>query len=165
MAISKRFTENPESIQHVLDVYLSDGKPTMQGVADQLSTTEQNVRFVVNNHLSAEMARAEKALRYSRSKLGAANPMQGKTGEDHHNWIGKCEDGRGYLTQKVGEKRYFVHRVVMAEMLEIPVSTLPPNLVVHHLDEDPKNNDPDNLSLMTRAAHARLHMLERLAAS
>lgn len=36
--------------------------------------------------------------------------------------------------------------------------------VVHHIDGDRSNNHPDNLALMTRAAHTRLHRREeRLA--
>jgi HNH endonuclease len=34
-------------------------------------------------------------------------------------------------------------------------------LIVHHLDGDPTNNDPDNLETMTQAEHARLHDPER----
>ena len=32
--------------------------------------------------------------------------------------------------------------------------------VVHHEDHDRRNNSPSNLSVMTKAAHARLHSLE-----
>jgi hypothetical protein len=33
--------------------------------------------------------------------------------------------------------------------------------IVHHIDGDPKNNKPDNLEIMTRAEHARMHAVER----
>jgi hypothetical protein len=33
--------------------------------------------------------------------------------------------------------------------------------VVHHIDGDRSNNHPDNLALMTRAAHTRLHRREQ----
>jgi hypothetical protein len=32
--------------------------------------------------------------------------------------------------------------------------------VVHHIDRDRSNNAPDNLALVTRAGHARLHRFE-----
>ena len=50
------------------------------------------------------------------------------------------------------------HRIVAEEMLGRP---LLPEEVVHHIDHDKTNNDPSNLQIMTRADHARLHMLER----
>jgi hypothetical protein len=51
------------------------------------------------------------------------------------------------------------HRIVAEEMLGRP---LLPEEVVHHIDHDKTNNDPSNLQIMTRAEHARLHMLERI---
>ena len=33
----------------------------------------------------------------------------------------------------------------------------PAHLVVHHKDEDPTNNSLDNLELMSRSEHTRLH--------
>jgi hypothetical protein len=34
---------------------------------------------------------------------------------------------------------------------------IPAGHVIHHIDEDPRNNDIGNLQLMTRAAHSKLH--------
>ena len=33
--------------------------------------------------------------------------------------------------------------------------------IVHHRDENPRNNHPDNLEIMTQAEHARLHMTRK----
>ena len=33
-----------------------------------------------------------------------------------------------------------------------------PGQVVHHKDGNPRNNDPDNLELMTPSQHSKLHM-------
>lgn len=35
---------------------------------------------------------------------------------------------------------------------------LQPNEVVHHIDGNKRNNNPNNLQVMTRADHMRLHM-------
>lgn len=35
---------------------------------------------------------------------------------------------------------------------------LDPNEVVHHVDENPKNNSRENLSIMSRETHGRLHL-------
>lgn len=46
------------------------------------------------------------------------------------------------------------HRLVMADHLGRPLLSAE---IVHHVDENPLNNDPSNLRLMTRGAHTRLH--------
>jgi hypothetical protein len=84
--------------------------------------------------------------------------MSGKVQEEHPRWLGECEDGHGYLTTLYNGKREFVHRVVMMEALGVP--SLPRNLVVHHIDGDPKNNTLDNLALVTRAGHKQIHSRE-----
>jgi len=90
--------------------------------------------------------------------MGSLNPMFGKTQEKHHNWIGQVDDGYGYLTCLKDGKRQFVHRIVMAEALGL--KELPPNLDVHHIDGDTKNNKLDNLALVTRAGHQKIHYLQ-----
>ena len=50
------------------------------------------------------------------------------------------------------------HRVVAERILLRPLS---PNEVIHHIDGNVRNNNPDNLALMTRSEHAKLHVLIR----
>jgi hypothetical protein len=50
----------------------------------------------------------------------------------------------------------FEHRLVMAEKLG---RFLTRDEHVHHIDLDPRNNDPDNLVIVTRAQHVRVHNL------
>lgn len=73
-------------------------------------------------------------------------------------------DLEGYLACTVryedGSKRTVLqHREVMERVLgrELLSSEL-----VHHKDEDKRNNDPSNLELQTRSSHAKLHADERL---
>ena len=47
------------------------------------------------------------------------------------------------------------HRELAQEILGRKLQT---NEVVHHLDEDPRNNEPTNLVVLTRTAHNRLHL-------
>ena len=55
-------------------------------------------------------------------------------------------------------KRYYLHRIVMAEtILKISVEHLPDHLPVHHIDGNPLNNHPDNLALCTKAGHVAIH--------
>jgi hypothetical protein len=85
------------------------------------------------------------------SKLAEKNPQYGR------EWATDCEDGRGYLTRLVDGKRYFVHRIVVAEYLGLHPSVLPATMVVHHIDENPKNNHIDNLAIATEVGHQKIH--------
>jgi uncharacterized protein YjlB len=49
----------------------------------------------------------------------------------------------------------FKHRVTAAKSLQIP--ELAAHLEVHHIDGDKLNNDPDNLAIVTKRGHRRLH--------
>lgn len=156
MSVSKRYTEDPSNVREVLTLYLEDpDKPTVMQIAQIVGTTFHNVQFIVNQHIDGERLKVEKALRYSRSKLGEKNPMLGKTGEDHHNFVGLVEDGHGYLMRKVDGKYVLEHRRVFAQALGIP--SLPPWLDVHHINEDKKDNRLDNLALVTASGHGALH--------
>lgn len=66
-------------------------------------------------------------------------------GTIHHDGHVRVRDG--------GSQRY--RYLVVWERLHGPI---PKGLVVHHLDLDPTNDDPDNLCLMGHGAHTRLHM-------
>lgn len=159
MSISKTWVASAANQEAVLSLYRSPELLRMQDVAAHLGTTFQNVQYIVNRWLPPEEAKALKALRYSDSKVADKNPMKGKTGARHHNWIGECEDGRGYLTALWNGKRHFVHRIVMMEALGI--AHLDPKWEVHHIDGDPKNNALDNLALTTAAGHGMIHFLQQ----
>ena len=57
--------------------------------------------------------------------------------------------------------RVLEHRVICAEKLGL--TEIPPMHEVHHIDGDKLNNSPDNLYMMHKYEHARLHMEGRLA--
>jgi hypothetical protein len=60
----------------------------------------------------------------------------------------------GYWYVSVDGRKVAFHRFVMETLLG---RRLTGDEVIHHLDGDPSNNDPDNLVILTRAEHARLH--------
>lgn len=63
----------------------------------------------------------------------------------------------GYIEHTTGPDKYRpVHVVLMEKHIG---RRLFKNEVVHHRDENKENNSLDNLQLMTRAEHARLHAL------
>ena len=156
MSVSRSFVRNPDNVQAALYRYKAEDKPNIEAVAQALGTTKHNVAYILQKHLPEEEYQAEKALRYSRSKLGDLNPMQGKNGSLHHLYKGSVSDHKGYLTEPDGKGgRIFQHRLVMMQALG--VSELPEHLHVHHIDGDPTNNSLDNLALVNPAGHKALH--------
>jgi len=144
-------------ISEIVRLFLSEEKPTAAEVAAKVSETKQTVRKVLSESLPSDVWKAEKALRYSRGKIEGLNAMRGKTLEKHHLWKGVVSDNKGHLTIKTSDgKRQFIHRLVMAEALGVPVEVLR-LFDVHHIDGDGENNELDNLVLVTKKGHRRLH--------
>lgn len=158
MSISKEWVSNKENWGRVLALYRSSELPTMEEIARTLDTTQHNVAWSIRNFMPEAEREALAAVRYSRSKTGHKNPMKGRFKEAHPRWKGECPDGGGYLTCLYNGTRQFVHRVVLAKALGL--EKLPEELVVHHIDGDPLNNDLDNLALMTPAGHKTIHFLQ-----
>ena len=63
------------------------------------------------------------------------------------------QSGYEYIYNKKGQPVY-VHRIQAMKMLG---RYLEDNEVVHHIDEDPSNNEFSNLEVMTRKQHNRHH--------
>jgi hypothetical protein len=158
MSVSKRWVNNPRNVQAVLALHRSAESPTIKQIAKKLGTTFHSILWICKNHVPEAEYKALKAIRYSRSKLGEKNPMTGKTGDQHHNWIGWAYDGHGYLTCLKDGKRQFAHRVVMAEALGL--GQLPEVFDVHHIDNNKTNNQLDNLALVTIRGHRKIHYLQ-----
>ncbi len=139
-------------------LYRSRENLTVRQIALRMGTREPNISAALRELLSVDEYRALKSLKYSASKIGDKNPMRGKTGKQHHNWVGETEDGNGYLKALWNGRRTFVHHIVM--MKALGVLALPVGMDVHHVDENPKNNALDNLALVTKTGHRRIHFLQ-----
>jgi hypothetical protein len=157
MGANKLLLEDKDFCRALAEDYLSPESPYIKTLATKFRVSVHTVREALHQELGEERMREEHAKRLRYTKTGAKNPMFGKVGLSHHNYVGDCEDGRGYLTTRVGDKRFFVHRVVFAELLGLHPSMLPESLHIHHIDGDAKNNDPGNLALVTAAGHRRIH--------
>lgn len=67
-------------------------------------------------------------------------------------------NAKGYVNIMVDGKPMGLHRHLMQEKLGRKLSR---NEVVHHIDNNPSNNDISNLTVMTLSEHSRHHSLGR----
>lgn len=100
----------------------------------------------------------ESQRRYARLRIGDKNPK----------WKGGRivrKDGRVIIympshphANLYGGTHILEYRVIAENKLG---RYLLPNEIVHHIDKNPRNNDLDNLQIMTQSEHAKLHMSNR----
>lgn len=60
---------------------------------------------------------------------------------------------KGYVVRGCGKRTIYRHR----EVWEAAYGPIPPGMVIHHIDHDRCNNRLDNLAMMDRATHNRIH--------
>lgn len=63
-----------------------------------------------------------------------------------------------YKALKINGKRIDEHRKIMQDTLGVRLQS---NDVVHHINEDKQDNRLENLQLMSRSEHSKLHMTGR----
>jgi hypothetical protein len=152
--------------EKIKELYLNSSL-TMEEIGHQCNCSFKVVFSVVKKTFSKEHRLARKQECYRASRLGEKNPMFGKIGAEHHNFKGRCADGKGYIlvlkpewyTGRRNSKHVFEHSVVMCEALGI--TEIPPGFVVHHIDHNRTNNKVHNLALLTIQAHGALHSGEK----
>lgn len=155
-----------ETINLVYNMY--NGTNTrLQDIVKESKLEYWQMQEILDQYFTEEEQNKRKSKLYRKSKLGNKNPMKKLTGENHPSYIGEVDDGNGYLmimkpewyTGRVASNYVFCHTLVICEALGL--TELPKGFVVHHIDGDKKNNEINNLSLMTMGAHSKLHALQK----
>ena len=78
-------------------------------------------------------------------------------GPKNPNWKGGKKFDRGYKMVQVSKGIYRPeHRLIIKKKLGL--KRLSSKLVVHHKNGNKKNNNPNNLELLTRSQHINLHL-------
>jgi hypothetical protein len=122
----------------------------MAQVAALTGQTHATVGAIVRETVPPEQLKILKVANYSKSKTGVKNPMFGVKKQ-----VGAILRS-GYRYLRVSKDVYEPeHRLVL--MQELGLTTWPEKWEVHHIDGDKVNNSPDNLALVTRSGHQKLH--------
>jgi hypothetical protein len=82
--------------------------------------------------------------------------MRGVTGPDSPRWRGgkTLDRAKNYVIVSVDGRSIYEHRLVMERMLGRPLTS---DEIVHHRDGNGLNNLPENLRLVDRVEHGRIH--------
>ncbi len=134
----------------LIDAYVNQKRST-ESIADEVGCHSGLIYDMLSKRLKVKMR-----------SMSEAQRLVDRTRENSANWKGgKYTHVTGYIFVRAPEHHlshpngYIAeHRLVMEEKLgrELKLGE-----VVHHIDGDKQNNDPDNLALMNRAQHVFEH--------
>ena len=137
-------------------------RQTLFQIARLIGCRQPTVKDIFLSTYGIEAVRARSIGLYRLSKLGKKNPMKDKRFEQHPNWKGHSPDHKGYLTvvkpiwwTGKQKKRIFEHHMIYAH--HAGLTCIPAGYDVHHKDSNGFNNNPNNLVMLKKSAHARLH--------
>lgn len=103
-------------------------------------------------------AMAQKGMKKPMSDTHRNNVIASNKARSHAKAKGESVKPNGYIEYTRGaNKGRAKHVVAMEKAIGRRINR---NECVHHIDENKRNNSIENLRLMTRAEHARLHAIE-----
>lgn len=133
---------------------LIKGKPTryLTGHAARVKLSRQLTLLCPECGRVFKVAKAHMNRRIHCSRSCATKNLP--RGSNSRAWKGGTTAEQGYILIKVGGIYLREHRMVIERLLG---RKLDKDEVVHHIDGNRKNNHPDNLKVMPRDEHCRLH--------
>lgn len=140
---------------------------SLHQIARLVGCRQPTIKSILLDEFGEEALKNRSSNLLRNQKMGKNNPMYNKCGNAHHNFKGACSDHKGYLTVVKPKwwtgtnksKRIFEHHLVACN--KYGLTHIPREYTVHHLDENPTNNDPNNLLLIEKSAHMKLHAILR----
>ena len=172
-SLAKGFVPSPPSKEEIEELYLNQHY-TMKMVADALSMNKSTLmywmqRYGIQRRSISEARRTAISLGQIKSRKGEKRSPHSQETKEHmrtaalKRWssvrAGVSKKKNGYLVVTCGENKHKpVHVVIMEEHIG---RKLLPNECVHHINHDRSDNRIENLRLMTRSEHSKLHSLER----
>lgn len=127
------------------------GRPKSDEQRKKLSDSQKG-RKLTEGH-RAKIAAATKA-RWDRKDPALLAAREAATDARRLPLGARTEHADGYWLIRTENGWELEHRVIMSHKLGRPLLD---DEIVHHLDEDKKNNDPENLELTTHEDHSREH--------
>lgn len=160
----KHFTQ--EEKDHIVDLYVIENMSS-QKIADLLRRSRAGIIKVLKkekikiNSVGAQLGHSISDL--TKIKIGEANSgrefsQEQKIRMSNARRIGESPKlylQQGYLAYKMLGKSILLHRKIW----EITHNKIIPNgFVIHHIDGNRINNHANNLKLMSRSEHSKLHV-------
>lgn len=110
----------------------------------ELSFIKENYPKYGSKYCAKKLNRSENAINKKIKKMGL-----------NINWKYEYIDKQGYLVNcEDRNNKYYIHRKVMEDKIGRKLKT---HEIVHHIDGNKKNNNPDNLELTDRKSHINKH--------
>lgn len=111
---------------------------------DELDFIKENYPKYGSKYCAKMLSRSENAINKKIKKMGLSI-----------EWKYEYVDNQGYLVNcEDRNNKYHIHRKVMEEKLGRKLTS---NDIVHHIDGNKLNNNPDNLELTDRKSHMNKH--------
>lgn len=160
MAAKRKFSQ--ETIRNILDEFYGDLTTRQIGTKYNCDFV-RTIRPLWRQHYTSEQLKERFSRMCAASKTGDSNPMAGKAKELHPRHVPKYKSTQGYTMVDAPDwyegprkgSKVLEHVIVGCE--KYGLKRLPPKHVIHHIDHSRDNNHPDNLQLMTIAAHMAHH--------
>ncbi len=144
-------------ISALIGVNRSAARKMLLTAGIRLRTPAEGMRLRIGDIAAANRGKKRSHTAETRLRIRAAAISRGE-----RTAKGFSHKSSGYVEHTRGiHKGRSVHVVTMEEIIGRHIL---PDEVVHHIDHDRSNNAPENLRLMKRTDHTRLHRLEELAA-
>lgn len=124
----------------------------------QIKYSKADEQFLIDNYATLGNKKCAELLNRSSSALNHKVKKMNLI----INWKYTYTSVQGYLIDCTDrDNKVLIHRQVMEQKIGRPLTAQD---IVHHIDENKLNNDPENLELLTRAEHINLHRPKLMAA-